>query len=167
MPRPQSAAETHSPPRLPTPPAEEPRWLIWCDGSACPNPGRMGFGAVLRGPDGSTHTLSQAGHTSGCNNEAEARALLATLELAHRLGARQLRIHSDSDVLVRLTQDATSREAVRLAPLFAEIRARLGAFAAVEITWLPQHRNREADELARAALGLPPRAPAKPSRRQR
>ena len=76
MPRPQSAAETHSPPRLPTPPAEEPRWLIWCDGSACPNPGRMGFGAVLRGPDGSTHTLSQAGHTSGCNNEAEARALL-------------------------------------------------------------------------------------------
>ncbi len=140
--------------------------LAWCDGCARPNPGQIGLGALLRAPDGREYRLSERAAQPGCNNEAEARALLATLRQARALGADRLRIASDSDVVVRLTHDASSSEALRLAPLFAEIRAELAHFDEVELRWLPQHRNTFADELARAALGLPPRAPAKIPRKR-
>jgi ribonuclease HI len=54
-------------------------WVVYCDGSAEPNPGRIGLGAVFAEPDDTRHTLSQAANENGCNNEAELRALLATL----------------------------------------------------------------------------------------
>lgn len=144
-----------------------PHWLAWCDGSACPNPGRIGLGAVLQAPDGQRFELSRTTPGRGCNNEAEARALLATLEFAASLGARQIVIHSDSDNVVRLACDAHATEARHLAPLFAEVRNRLAAFEKYEIKWLPQHRNVAADELARRALGLPARAAPKPRKRRR
>ncbi|KAF7599330.1 MAG: ribonuclease H [Candidatus Dactylopiibacterium carminicum] len=125
-------------------------WFAWCDGCALPNPGRIGLGGVLLAPDQRRHEFSEAAGRSGCNNEAEARALLSLLRHAKALGARALVVHSDSDVVVRL------------APLFAELREAMRAFVSLELKWLPQHRNQQADGLARAALGLPPRAPAKP-----
>jgi ribonuclease HI len=141
-------------------------WQAWCDGCARPNPGQIGLGARLLAPDGSEHRLSQRSAHSGCNNEAEGRALLATLQLAHGLGARRLHVFCDSDVVVRLARDASIQEASRLSPLFEEIRASMAGFTSIELCWLPQHRNTAADELARAALGLPPRAPVKKTRKR-
>jgi ribonuclease HI len=159
--------KTHAQPASPASLAEGALWQAWCDGTACPNPGQIGLGAVLHSPSGNTYPLSQRAPVQGCNNEAEALAVLATLELAQGLGARQLRIHCDSDVVVRLAQDSTSTEATRLAPLFAQLRECIARFEHVELKWLPQHRNSEADQLARQALGLPPRLPAKPRRKKR
>lgn len=146
---------------------DEISWQAWCDGCARPNPGRIGLGAVLRGPGDAELRLSQPSPHAGCNNEAEARALLATLRLAREHGIDALRVFSDSNVVVRLARQADSTEAARLAPLFGEIRAAISGFARLELVWLPQHRNGIADGLARAALGLPPRKPAKPARRRR
>ncbi|GAB2897772.1 hypothetical protein GCM10027046_29280 [Uliginosibacterium flavum] len=162
MPCSRNRAQPASPSPLP-----EEAWQAWCDGTARPNPGQIGLGAILRSPAGEVHSLSQRSVNQGCNNEAEALALLATLELALSLDVRQLRVHCDSDVVVRLAQDATSTEAARLAPLFAQVRERIARFEHVEMKWLPQHRNNEADQLARQALGLPPRAPAKPKHKNR
>lgn len=142
-------------------------WLAWCDGSACPNPGRIGIGAVLQAPDGKLFELSRTSPNRGCNNEAETRALLATLEFAESLGARQIVIHSDSDNVVRMAHLTHTTEAPHLAPLFAEVRNRLAVFEKCEIRWLPQHRNLAADELARRALGLAARTPPKPKKRSR
>jgi len=145
---------------------EEHLWQAWCDGCARPNPGHIGLGALLLEPDGSRHELSQRSPHSGCNNEAEARALLATLQLARTLQASALLIHCDSDVVVRLAQNASSTEAARLAPLFAEIRSQIKCFDQFELRWIPQHRNTEADYLSRSAFGLPTRTPAKPRKRK-
>lgn len=143
-------------------------WTGWCDGSAVPNPGKMGVGGVLRGPDATEHRFSFALGRTGCNNEAEASALLALLQLAARLGVQRLVAWSDSDVVVRIAGDEHSLEARRLAPLFAEIRAAMCAVERLELRWLPQHRNQVADALSRQALGLPPRAVApRPKRRRR
>lgn len=143
------------------------QWTIWCDGSAVPNPGRMGVGAVLKAPDGRIFELSRALAIRGCNNEAEIHALLAALEMAAGLGVRRLLIHSDSDNLIRLTQTAGTGEALRLEPLLARARFKLSQFDDHELRWLSQQKNTQADGLARSALGLPPRMPAKPSRRRR
>jgi ribonuclease HI len=142
-------------------------WQAWSDGTACPNPGRIGLGGLLVAPDGREFPLSQNHPQPGCNNEAEARALLATLDLALALGVSHLRIHSDSDVVVRLAQAPNSTEAARLAPLFEMLRQRLARFTWSELKWLPQQRNQRADQLARQALGLPPRQSPKPHKRRR
>ena len=62
-------------------------WVIYCDGSAIPNPGQMGIGAVIKDPSGIRHTLSEATNTKGCNNEAELRALMAALRELRTRGA--------------------------------------------------------------------------------
>jgi ribonuclease HI len=136
-------------------------WVLYCDGSAVPNPGRMGLGAVLIEPDGTRHTLSQASHSTGCNNEAELRAVMVALQSLQARGATALQVYSDNSVLVAQLAQAGSKPIERLSALFNEARALLGSFQDVRLQWIPSHRNAQADELARAALGLPPRQPVK------
>lgn len=156
-------------------PAPVPQpWVIHCDGSAQPNPGRMGLGATLQAPDGVLHTLSLHPSTSGCNNEAEALALLAALQQAHALSARHVQVFSDSTILVEqlapahagaLQAPSSKLPPQRIAPLLADARAWLARFDSVQLLWIPRHRNTAADALARAALGMPPKPAALPKGR--
>lgn len=139
--------------------AGQGNWTGWCDGCALPNPGRMAVGGVLCGPDGSRHEISRATGRTGCNNEAEILALQHLLEFALECGVRRLQVFSDSDLVVRVAPDLASSEARRLTTHFAAVRKLMPCFENLELRWLPQHRNRDADELSRQALGLPPRAP--------
>lgn len=129
-------------------------WVVFCDGSALPNPGAMGLGVILTDPAGISHTLSQVTSTKGCNNEAELRALMAALHEARRLGATELQVHSDSALLVAQLGGLPVKPVARLARLFDEARALLQAFPCIRLQWIPGHRNGAADALARAALGL-------------
>ncbi len=129
-------------------------WLIHCDGSAIPNPGRMGMGAVWTAPDGTRHSLSHTAPGTGCNNEAEVRALIAALQALQSQGADGLLLHCDNSVVVAQVGSHTARPIPRLAPLFDQARALLASFADARLVWIPGHRNGEADALARAALGM-------------
>lgn len=142
-------------------------WIIHCDGTALPNPGRIGIGAVLVAPDGAHYTLSQATGTYGCNNEAEARALIAALHEAHTHGATAVHVHSDSSILIQQLACAATAPIARLAHVFEEARFMLEHFEHVELRWIPGHRNSAADALARAALGLPAKSKIRLPRRRR
>ena len=142
-------------------------WTIHCDGSAVPNPGRMGLGAVLTAPDGTRHLLSALADGRGCNNEAELRALMAALQEARQRGAAALVIHCDNSVVVEQLAGTAAEPFLRLASLFDEVRAVLRSFPAARLVWIPRHRNREADALARAAVGLMPKNPAPVRKRRR
>ncbi|MGQ2978156.1 MAG: ribonuclease HI family protein [Polaromonas sp.] len=136
-------------------------WVIHCDGSAVPNPGRMGLGAVLVAPEGTRHVLSTAADARGCNNEAEARALMLALRDAQARGARVLQIYSDNSLLVAQLGAGAAPPVLRLAALYDQVAALLASFAYTSLHWIPRHRNGEADALARAALGLAPKGPVK------
>jgi ribonuclease HI len=127
----------------------------------------MGLGAVLLAPDGTRHTLSQKAAGLGCNNEAELRALMAALRELQARGATALQVACDSSLVVEQLGGAPARPVARLADLFDEARVLLRAFGPVQLTWVPQHRNGEADALARTALGLPPRPPSKLKKKRR
>jgi ribonuclease HI len=142
-------------------------WLVYCDGSAMPNPGRMGLGAVLIEPNGVRHTLSQATGAKGCNNEAELRALMAALRELQACGAASLLIHCDNSILVDQLGPGVAKPIARLASLFDEARTLLKSFEHAHLQWIPRHRNGEADELARAALGISPKPAARPGRHAR
>lgn len=142
-------------------------WTVYCDGSAMPNPGRMGIGAVITQPDGTRHTLSQATHTTGCNNEAELRALTLALQALRARGATAVLAYSDNSILVEQLNAADPKPIARLTPLFDDARALLGAFDEASVQWIPRRRNAEADALARAALGLAPKPAPKAWKKRR
>ncbi|MBW8900477.1 MAG: ribonuclease HI family protein [Massilia sp.] len=128
-------------------------WRAWFDGSARPNPGRCGIGALLEGPDGIKVELAQpAGH--GNSSEAEYRALIALLEAAVVHGARDLTIHGDSRVVI----DDVNGPDLYAAPALAAYRARVHTLLAqlpdARLRWVPRHRNTAADALSQRAFAL-------------
>jgi len=127
----------------------------------------MGLGAVLTAPDGTRHTLSITAEGRGCNNEAELRALMGALQEARQRGTTALTIHCDNSVVVAQLSGTAVEPFLRLAPLFEEVRAMLRSFASARLVWIPRHRNREADALARAAVGLQPKAAPLAGKRRR
>lgn len=139
-------------------------WQGWFDGSALPNPGRIGIGIVLQAPDGSVCERSLLAGASGCNNEAELHALCALLEMARERGLRRLLVHGDSDVAVRYVSGAEVTGIERLGQLISRAQQLLGDFDEISLRWVPRHRNSAADGLSRRALGLPEKPPAAPGK---
>ena len=113
------------------------------------------------GPGGATqYTISEATTFTGCNNEAELRALLRALQWLEPqvvATATTVQVLSDSSVLVEQLGKQAVAPIERLAPLFDEARRMLQRFAQVDLQWVPRHRNGAADTLARVALGLAPK----------
>ena len=122
----------------------------------------MGLGAVLTGPDGTEqHEISEATTFTGCNNEAELRALMWALQWLALEGiatSTPVHVFSDNSVLVEQLGNHPKAPIERLATLFDEARQALHQFPQAEVQWIPRHRNGAADTLARAALGLAPKA---------
>jgi ribonuclease HI len=114
----------------------------------------LGVGIVLVAPDGTRHELSRALDVRGCNNEAEARAVVVALDEAARLSARALRLHSDSAVVVDELLGRRRTAVPRLRAVFDEVATRRGQFAHVDVALVSRRDNGDADRLARAALGL-------------
>ena len=126
-------------------------WRAWFDGSAHPNPGRCGIGALLLGPAGERVELARAAGY-GNSSEAEYRALIALLEAAVDAGARDLTIYGDSRVVVDDMDAAGGMGAPSLAPLRAAAQALLPALGQVALRWIPRHKNGAADALSQRAV---------------
>lgn len=126
-------------------------WRGWFDGSALPNPGRVGIGALLTGPQGETCEISAlAGH--GDSSEAEYRALIAVLEAALRHGADDVVIYGDSRVVI---DDMVAPEGAGIRSLAhhaARARALIGEIGEVRLQWIPRARNARADALSRESF---------------
>jgi ribonuclease HI len=132
-------------------PLDASGWRGWFDGSALPNPGRLGIGGVLIGPRGETVEISVAAGT-GDSSAAEYLALIALLEAALREGADAVVIHGDSRVVIddmNAPRDAGIRS---LAHHAARARALVESIGDVRLQWIPRARNVHADELSRAAF---------------
>ena len=140
-------------------------WQAWFDGSALPNPGRIGIGLVLQSPDGRRCERSFVARESGCNNEAELHALCALLELAREQGATRLCVCGDSDIAVKYASGVGVTRIGRLVTLVQRAQQLMAAFDEVELRWVPRHRNCSADRLSRQALGLQEKPPAQKRRR--
>ena len=140
------------------PPADA--WRGWFDGSAHPNPGQIGIGALLCGPAGERLEISRrAGH--GNSGEAEYLALAALLEAAARLGATDLVVYGDSrvvvdDVNLSAQAIAAGRGAKGLEAHRVRVMDLLEPLGGVSLRWLPRHRNGDADRLSQLAIAGAP-----------
>ncbi|MFC0251660.1 ribonuclease HI family protein [Massilia consociata] len=132
-------------------PAAAPPWRAWFDGSARPNPGRCGIGAVLEGPGAVRVELSlDAGY--GNSSEAEYRALIAVLEAAVEHGATMLAIHGDSQVVIDDVNAPDCASAPALRACRTQARALLARLPGTTLRWIPRHKNARADALSQRAV---------------
>ena len=128
-------------------------WRGWFDGSAHPNPGRCGIGALLLGPDGASVEVSQAAGY-GNSSEAEYRALIALLEAALQAGASNLVIYGDSRVVIDDINGPALYAAASLQEYRAAAHALLAQLQGVTLRWIPRHKNGAADALSQRAAAL-------------
>ncbi|MCE5252732.1 MAG: Nif3-like dinuclear metal center hexameric protein [Actinomycetia bacterium] len=131
---------------------------IWVDGGSRGNPGPSAIGVVVE--DGEGHVLETVSRAIGVgtNNTAEYQALLAGLESAARLGATQVEVLSDSELLVKQMSGEYRVKNEGLAPLHAEARAKAGGFGSFKIRHVGRDENRVADALVNRALDEEERA---------
>lgn len=126
-------------------------WQGWFDGSAVPNPGRLGIGGLLRSPDGAEFRISRfAGEGDG--NIAEYLALIALLEIAVQQGVAHLVVQGDSQVVIGDVQGTVPVRTGEMDDLRTVAQALLDQVNVVELVWVPRARNRAADALARSGL---------------
>ncbi|KAI5354401.1 hypothetical protein L3X38_007296 [Prunus dulcis] len=129
-----------------------PVWGLHVDGSA--NQQGCGAGLVLTTPEGLKIEYALRFNFRTSNNEAEYEALLAGLRLAKSMNAKQIRIHSDSQLIVnQVTADFAAKDASMYAYLSTAHRL-LQSFQAYEIKQIPRSENSHADALARLASAI-------------
>ncbi|MGE5278511.1 MAG: ribonuclease HI family protein [Acidobacteriota bacterium] len=128
------------------------RVVVHVDGGARGNPGPAAIAAVLADPDGEVlETRSEAiGHAT--NNVAEYRALLLGIERARALGARDLDLVGDSELIVRQVRGEYRVKDAALRELHAQVRAALADFDRWSIRNVPREDNAHADSLVNEAL---------------
>ncbi len=90
------------------------------------------------------------GHTT--NNVAEYSGLIAGLRAAADLGAVEVDVRMDSQLVVEQMSGRWQIKNAGLRPLAAEAAALANRFAKVRYTWIPRAENRHADALANAAM---------------
>lgn len=84
---------------------------------------------------------------------AEFKALIAGLELARRYGIDQIRVFSDSTLVVNTVNGDWSLQPEDLQELCMKAGLLVKEFADIKLAWVPREMNREADALASRALG--------------
>ncbi len=128
------------------------RVVVHVDGGARGNPGPAAIGAVVSDSDGTV--LEEAAEAIGqaTNNVAEYRALLLGLERARALGADEVEVVNDSELVAKQLQGLYKVKHPAMRPLFLEATTALRAFSSWSIRSVPRAQNAHADALVNRAL---------------
>jgi ribonuclease HI len=126
--------------------------VVHVDGGARGNPGPAAAGAVVSTPAGDV--LDEASETIGVatNNVAEYRGLLLGLARARELGADDVEIVNDSELVAKQVNGVYKVKHADMKPLHAAARKALEGFERWSIRSVPRAGNAHADALVNQAL---------------
>jgi ribonuclease HI len=128
------------------------RVVVHVDGGSRGNPGPAAAAAVVSSPEG--EVLDEAAVTLGraTNNVAEYRGLLLGLERARALGASEVDVVNDSELIAHQVTGRYKVKHADMKPLHAEALAALRDFERWSIRPVPRAQNADADALVNQAL---------------
>jgi ribonuclease HI len=128
------------------------RLVVHVDGGSRGNPGPAAAAAVLSTPDGDV--VGEAAETIGVttNNVAEYRALLLGVRRARELGATEIELVNDSELVAKQLTGAYKVKHAAMKPLHLEATAALRDFERWSIRSVPRAENAAADALVNQAL---------------
>jgi len=128
------------------------RVVVHVDGGSRGNPGPAAAAAVASTPDGEVLTERTEFIGTATNNVAEYRALLLGLALARDLGAREVEVACDSELVARQIGGEYKVKHAGLKPLYLEATRALRDFDRWSVRAVRREANARADELVNEAL---------------
>jgi ribonuclease HI len=126
--------------------------VVHVDGGARGNPGPAAVAAVAATPDGDTVGERNEYIGEATNNVAEYRAVLLALDLARELGADEVEVVNDSELVARQIGGEYKVKHAGLKPLHAEAMEKLREFDSWAVRTVRREHNQRADELVNEAL---------------
>jgi ribonuclease HI len=128
------------------------RVVVHVDGGARGNPGPAAAAAVISTPEG--EVLDEASLVLGraTNNVAEYRGLLLGLERARELGADEVEVINDSELVAHQVNGRYKVKHPDMVPLHREAVEALRGFDRWSLKPVPRAQNAEADALVNQAL---------------
>ena len=126
--------------------------VVHVDGGARGNPGPAAAAAVVSTPDG--EVLDEARELLGVvtNNVAEYRGLLLGLARAGALGADEVEVVNDSELVAKQVNGLYKVRHADMRPLHAQAMDALAQFDRWSIRSVPRAQNAAADALVNEAL---------------
>ena len=126
--------------------------IVHVDGGARGNPGPAAAACVISSPAG--EVLGEHAQLLGSvtNNVAEYRALLLGLAQARELGASEVEVIGDSELIAKQVQGLYKVKHEAMKPLFLEAIRGLKAFPKWSFRTVPRAQNAGADALVNQAL---------------
>jgi ribonuclease HI len=126
--------------------------VVHVDGGARGNPGPAAAASVISTPSGEVIDERAQLIGNASNNVAEYRALLLGLQRARELGASEVEIVGDSELIAKQVQGLYKVKHEAMRPLHQEAMAALRPFEKWSIRTVPRAQNERADALVNAAL---------------
>ena len=120
------------------------RVVVHVDGGARGNPGPAAIGVVTATPDGEVVDELAEPIGEATNNVAEYRALLRGLERARELGATEVELVNDSELVARQVQGAYKVKHPGLRPLYDQAMEALRGFERWSVRSVPRAQNAHA-----------------------
>ena len=126
--------------------------VVHVDGGSRGNPGPAAAAAVVSTPDGDV--LDEAHELLGVvtNNVAEYRGLLLGLDRARALGADEVEVVNDSELVAKQVNGVYKVKHPDMKPLHAAATEALRQFARWRVRSVPRAQNAAADALVNQAL---------------
>jgi ribonuclease HI len=130
--------------------------IVHVDGGARGNPGPAAAACVISSPDG--EVLGEHAQLLGSvtNNVAEYRALLLGLAKARELGASEVEVIGDSELIAKQVRGVYKVKHEAMKPLHREALTALKQFERSSIRTVPRAQNAHVDALVNAALDQAP-----------
>ena len=126
--------------------------VVHVDGGSRGNPGPAAAGAVVSSPDGDVLDEATEFLGTATNNVAEYRGLLLGLARAKALGATDVEVVNDSELIAKQVNGDYKVKHAAMRPLYLEAIETLRAFDAWSIRSVPRAQNADADALVNQAL---------------
>ena len=136
-------------------PEMEPRGelvFVHTDGACRGNPGPSGAGWVFSEPGGQIFRRGKAFLGRATNNEAEYVAVILALEDALKQGFESLRLHADSELLVKQVNGIYRVKNPRIKELYGQLMGLARKFKSFEAKHVRREFNAEADLEANRAI---------------
>ncbi|HUU18002.1 MAG TPA: phosphoribosylglycinamide formyltransferase [Sedimentisphaerales bacterium] len=128
--------------------------IAYIDGASRGNPGPAAAGFTLADSAGTQLQAKAFFLGQATNNIAEYTSLVKALEAAKQIGAEQLMVFSDSELLVRQINGQYKVKSEQIRPLFRQAVNLLGEFKDWKVRHIAREKNKEADRLVNQALNL-------------
>ena len=127
---------------------------IFIDGAARGNPGPAGLGVVIKDADKKTIKEFYKYIGNATNNIAEYNALVYGLQEAHMLGAEEVKLNLDSELVAQQLRGEFRVRDLKIKSLFDQAIHLINGFKSFEVKHIRREENKEADKLANKAINL-------------